>query len=153
MSINRIQFQRGLSLTEFLKLYGMEAQCEAALEEARWPEGFVCPCCGGKTRSVFKADSHNLYQCKACRHQTSLTAGTLFQKTKLPLTTWFLAIYLVSQAKAGLSALALKWPWGSVTRRRGSCTTSSWRPWPSAKAGIFWAAKSKLTMPTCTHRA
>ncbi|NOU23331.1 MAG: IS1595 family transposase [Methyloglobulus sp.] len=108
MSINRIQFQHGLSLPEFLKRYGTETQCEAALEEARWPEGFVCPSCSGKTRSVFKVGSHNLYQCKACRHQTSLTAGTLFQKTKLPLTTWFLAIYLVSQAKTGLSALALK---------------------------------------------
>jgi hypothetical protein len=49
-----------------------------------------------------------MFQCRTCRHQTSLTAGTLFQSTKLPLTTWFLAIYLVSQAKTGLSALALK---------------------------------------------
>lgn len=108
MSINRIQFQRGLSMPEFLKLYGTESQCETALEEARWPEGFVCPCCGEKTYSVFKVGSHNLYQCKACRHQTSLIAGTLFHKTKLPLSTWFMAIYLISQAKTGLSALALK---------------------------------------------
>jgi len=49
-----------------------------------------------------------MFQCRTCRHQTSLTAGTLFQSTKLPLTTWFLAIYFISQAKTGLSALALK---------------------------------------------
>ena len=48
------------------------------------------------------------YQCSACRHQTSLTAGSLFQSTKLPLTIWFLAIYLCSQAKKGLSSLALQ---------------------------------------------
>jgi len=49
-----------------------------------------------------------LFQCNACRHQTSLIAGTVFQGTKLRLTVWFLAIYLISQAKTGLSALALK---------------------------------------------
>ena len=49
-----------------------------------------------------------MFQCQACRHQTSLIAGTLFQSTKLPLTVWFLAIYFISQAKTGLSALALK---------------------------------------------
>jgi hypothetical protein len=57
---------------------------------------------------VFKAGSHKTFQCQACRHQTSLIAGTLFQSTKLPLTVWFLAIYLISQAKTSLSALALK---------------------------------------------
>ena len=46
MSINRIQFQIGLSMPEFLKQFGTEAQCEAALEQSRWPQGFVCPCCG-----------------------------------------------------------------------------------------------------------
>ncbi|WP_419632925.1 IS1595 family transposase, partial [Thiolapillus sp.] len=48
-----------------------------------------------------------LYQCSACHHQTSLRVGTLFQASKLPLTTWFLAIYLITQAKNGVSALAL----------------------------------------------
>lgn len=49
-----------------------------------------------------------VFQCNACRHQASLIAGTVFQGTKLPLTIWFLAICLISQAKTGLSALALK---------------------------------------------
>lgn len=108
MSINRIQFQKGLSLPEFLKDYGSEAQCEAALAKARWPDGFVCPACQAAAHGTFRVSGLLMYQCKACRHQTSLIAGTLFQKTKLPLTTWFLAIYLISQAKTGLSALALK---------------------------------------------
>ena len=52
--------------------------------------------------------ARKLFQCNGCRHQTSLTAGSLMEHTKLPLTTWFLAIYLISQAKTGLSSLALK---------------------------------------------
>lgn len=108
MPMNRIQFQPGLSMPEFLKGFGTEAQCEAELEQARWPRGFVCPCCTHTGYSVFKVGSHNMFQCQACRHQTSLIAGTLFQSTKLPLTIWFLAIYFISQAKTGLSALALK---------------------------------------------
>lgn len=108
MSINRIQFQTGLSMPDFLNQFGSEAQCELALEQSRWPQGFVCPCCNGIGSSVFIVGSHKMFQCRTCRHQTSLTAGTLFQSTKLPLTTWFLAIYLISQAKTGLSALALK---------------------------------------------
>lgn len=108
MSINRIQFQTGMSMPEFLNQFGSEDQCEVALEQSRWPQGFTCPSCGEPRCSVFIVGSHKMFQCRACRHQTSLTAGTLFESTKLPLTTWFLAIYLISQAKTGLSALALK---------------------------------------------
>jgi transposase-like protein len=108
MPMNRVQIQPGLSMPAFLNQFGSEAQCETELEQARWPQGFICPRCGGTGHSVFKVCSHKTFQCKACRHQTSLTAGTLFQSTRLPLTIWFLAIYLISQAKTGLSALALK---------------------------------------------
>ena len=108
MAMNRIQFQPGLSMPEFLKRYGAEAQCAAALEQARWPTGFRCPRCDGVAYSRVHGRTHPLFQCQACRHQTSLIAGTVMQGTKLPLTTWFVAIYLISQAKTGLSALALK---------------------------------------------
>lgn len=108
MSINRIQFQAGMSMPEFLKHYGTEAQCESALEKSRWPDGFVCPDCGDTNCCEYQVGSLKMFQCTRCRHQTSLIAGTLFQSTKLPLTIWFLAIYLISQAKTGLSALALK---------------------------------------------
>ena len=104
MAMNRIQFQQGLSMPEFLKDYGTEAQCEQALEAVRWPEGFRCPRCDGIAHYVVRDGVRKVFQCVACRHQTSLIAGTLFQGTKLPLTTWFLAVYLISQAKTGLSA-------------------------------------------------
>lgn len=75
---------------------------------ARWPQGFVCPRCGGSAHCVLLGQGRPLFQCHACRRQTSLTAGTLFGSTKLPLSTWFLAIYFISQAKTGMSALQLK---------------------------------------------
>jgi transposase-like protein len=108
MAMNRIQFQAGLSMSEFFRRYGTQVQCEAALEKARWPDGFRCPRCGGAAHCVLRGGSRKLYQCNGCHHQSSLTAGTVFQGTKLGLTVWFLAIYLISQAKTGLSALALK---------------------------------------------
>ena len=108
MAMNRIQFQPGLSMPEFFARFGGDAQCEQALATARWPAGFRCPCCGGSAHCMLHGNNRSLFQCNACRRQTSLIAGTVFQGTKLPLTVWFLAIYLISQAKTGLSALALK---------------------------------------------
>ena len=108
MPMNRVQFQPGLSMPEFFGQFGTEAQCEAALERTRWPQGFHCPHCGHTEHYVLRVRARKTFQCKACRQQTSLIAGTLFQGTKLALSVWFLAIYLISQAKTGLSALALK---------------------------------------------
>lgn len=108
MAMNKIQFQHGMSLPEFLRGFGTEAACAQAVMAARWPNGFSCPKCGEEAHCVISVNFRPLFQCNACRRQTSVTAGTLFAGTKLPLTTWFLAIYLIGQAKTGLSALALK---------------------------------------------
>ena len=80
----------------------------SALAAARWPDGFRCPRCDGAPHCILRARSRPLFQCNACRHQASLIAGTVFQGTKPSLHRWFLAIYLISQAKTGLSALVLK---------------------------------------------
>jgi len=56
MPQNKIQFQPGMSLSELIERFGAEAQCEAALERARWLDGFVCPSCGGREHSTFLAD-------------------------------------------------------------------------------------------------
>lgn len=108
MAFNHIQFQPGMSIPEFLRSFGTEAQCAAALTAARWPAGFRCPRCGVAAHCVVEQGARRLFQCYGCRHQTSLTAGSLMEHSKLPLATWFLAIYLISQAKTGLSSLALK---------------------------------------------
>ena len=107
MPMNRIQFQPGVSMPEFFARYGTEEQCTAALAALRWPEGFRCPRCASAAHYVVGHGARKLFQCQACRHQTSLTAGTLMDSTKLPLRTWFLAIFLISQNKTGLSSLAL----------------------------------------------
>ena len=107
MAMNRIQFQAGMSMPEFMKDFATEGQCEQVLEATRWPEGFRCPRCNHENHCVLRGGTHRVFQCNACRHQASLIAGTVFQGTKRPLTIWFLAIYLIGQAKTGLSALAL----------------------------------------------
>lgn len=120
MAMNRVQFQPGLSLPAFQKRYGTEAQCERALLQARWPHGFLCPRCQHTGHSTFYRGSRHYWQCSACRHQCSLRSDTVFDNTKLPLTTWLLALYLLSQAKTNLSALELM-------RHLGVCYRTAWR--------------------------
>jgi transposase-like protein len=107
MGMNRIQFQPGLSLEQFQENFGTEEKCEKALEDARWPEGFRCPRCAQSDYGIVNGRRHKRYQCKSCRHQTTLTAGTIMESTKLLLRTWFLAFYFISHAKNGISALEL----------------------------------------------
>ncbi|WP_244904239.1 transposase, partial [Enterobacter kobei] len=99
MSINSVQFQAGLSMAEFIARYGTEAKCYRALYQWRWPQGFRCPACTGRARSRFRRGTTVYYQCRACRHQTTLTAGTMFEGTKLPLRTWLLALHLLTATK------------------------------------------------------
>lgn len=108
MSINWVQFQRGLPMAEFMARYGTHEQCHAALVAARWPSGFVCGECGCKRHSTFVREGLRYWQCSACREQTTVTSGTVLQGTKLPLTSWFLAMHLLTQAKNNVSALELK---------------------------------------------
>jgi hypothetical protein len=108
MSSHQIEFQPDISIPEFLAHFGAEEQCAEVIRRSRWPSGFRCPRCKCAQHYVVDHGARKLFQCGACSHQTSLTAGTLMEHTKLPLTTWFLAMHLISQAKTGISALALK---------------------------------------------
>ena len=74
---------RGLSEAQFREAYGTEEQCRAVVEKLRWPEGFVCPLCGGTEGE--RLSTRSKVQCRACRHQVSLTAGTVFRKRRLKL--------------------------------------------------------------------
>lgn len=82
-----------------------EELCRQYLFGLRWPEGFVCPRCGGKR--VWRMD-RGLWLCGDCRHQTSVTAGTIFQDSHLPLTLWFRAIWHLTSQKNGVSALGIQ---------------------------------------------
>lgn len=120
MPMNRVQFQKGLSLPEFMDRYGTEEQCEQALIAARWPGGFVCPVCGVMhARTAFRREGRLYWQCAGCAYQCSVTSGTVFEATKLPLTRWFLAMQLLTQAKNNVSALEL-------TRQLGVSYRSAW---------------------------
>lgn len=94
-----------MSLQEFQERFGTEEKCRTYLEKQRWPEGYICPKCGA--RKCFHL-SNGLLQCSVCRHQTSVTAGTVMHRTHLPLTKWFEALYFVSQDKRGISAVELQ---------------------------------------------
>jgi transposase-like protein len=120
MARNSVQFQKGLSEAGFLQLYGTEEACRACLFAWRWPEGFVCPACDGMRYCVVAQEGRQLYQCNACRTQTSLIAGTIFASTKLPLTVWFRAMYLLTQSKQGISRLEL-------SRRLGVRYDTAWK--------------------------
>ena len=108
MAMNRVQFQPGLSMAEFFERYGSEQQCEAALFAARWPSGWRCPNCQCPGHSSFVREGRRYWQCSARRHQSTLTSGTVFAATKLPLKRWFLAMHLLTQAKNNVSTLELK---------------------------------------------
>lgn len=120
MAMNLVQFQPGLSMVEFVAQYGTEAKCRRALYRARWPKGFRCPACGDRRRSTFRRGAQTYYQCRACQHQTTLIAGTLFAATKLPLRTWFVAIYALTATKTNVAALELM-------RQLGVCYRTAWR--------------------------
>ena len=104
MPKNRVRFQKGLSLARFLQDYGTEPQCEQALFHARWPDGLSCTRCGS-ARFCRLSTRRTTFQCNRCKRQISLLAGTLFQATKLPLTTWFLAMYLLTCTATSMGVL------------------------------------------------
>ena len=118
MARNTVQFQKGLSEPAFERQYGSEEQCRAVVVALRWPNGFECPACGGTRHSL--VTSRELFQCTACRRQTSLIAGTIFASTKLPLGLWFRAIYHLTQSKQGISSIELG-------RRLGVTQTTAWK--------------------------
>jgi transposase-like protein len=97
--------QEQLSLLQFQEKFSDEESCRQHLFTIRWPDGFVCPQCGHK--EYYDLPNRNQYQCKACKHQTSATAGTVLHKTHTPLRKWFWAIYLSSHDKRGISAIQL----------------------------------------------
>lgn len=108
MAMNQIQFQAGLSMREFQAQYGTDQQCEAALFAARWPQGWRCSRCGcPRSFATRNGQGRKLQECFICGYQGSSIVGTVFEHTKLPLSVWFLAIYLMTQSKNAISALEL----------------------------------------------
>src|ERR671939_643224 len=123
---------KGLSEAEFRERFGTEEACREALFRMRWRGGLTCPACGH--RGFCQLKTRRLFQCNRCKRQVRLTAGTVFQDTKLPLTTWFAAIYHLTQSKGGISSIGLG-------RRLG------------VKQGTAWLMKHKLMRAMAAREA
>ncbi len=95
------------SLREFQRRFPDDAACAAKHAEARWPAGFVCPACGHGKAWRLKTKA-NTYECNGCHRQTSVTAGTVMHGSKLKLSIWFWAAYLMATHSNGISALQLQ---------------------------------------------
>ena len=108
---------KGLSEAVFRERFGTEAACREALFAMRWREGPTCPACGHRGFCALR--TREVFQCNRCKKQLSLTAGTVFQDTKLPLTTWFAAVYHLTQGKNGISSIEL-------ARRLGVRQPTAW---------------------------
>lgn len=93
-------------LPSFLARFGSDKQCREYLFTARWPQGFLCARCGHA--SAYAHKRRLIDECARCGKQHSLLAGTIFEQTKTGLARWFLAIFLVTSSKRGLSAAELK---------------------------------------------
>ena len=95
------------SLLAFQHMFPDDDACAAWLIEMRWPDGFVCPACGHEKGWALRRKAHT-FECAGCRRQTSVTAGTILHASKLPLTVWFWAAYLMATHSNGISALQLQ---------------------------------------------
>ena len=91
---------------EFLDWFATEEACLTYLERLRWPAGFVCPRCGAEGKAY--RSSRNRLMCPHCQHQSSVTAGTIFEKTRTPLRVWLAAAWYLTNQKQGVSALGLQ---------------------------------------------
>ena len=97
---------QSIDFFQFQKRFATEQRCYNYLINQRWPNGFICPRCEHNQGSFIR--TRKLYQCKKCRYQVSVTAGTIFHKTRTPLRKWFWMIYLISQNKSGHSVNGLQ---------------------------------------------
>lgn len=95
-----------MTLTEINKLYSTDDRCRELLERLRWPEGVTCPRC--KDRRVSRMKDYARFECVGCEYQFTVTSGTIFHDSHLPLPTWFLAVLLLCEAKKGMSAMQIK---------------------------------------------
>ena len=95
-----------MDLMKLMDEFGTEQACREVLAELRWPDGVECPRCEGK-RQAFNSDRY-VWDCYSCGYQFSALSGTVLHDTKLPLRKWFVAVFLMVEAKKGISANQMK---------------------------------------------
>ena len=113
-----------------------ELTCSTYLEKVRWPRRFSCPRCGVEGEAW--RQTRGRLQCRACRYQTSVTSGTILEKTRTPLTTWFEAAWLLTTAKSGMSAKTLE-------RTLGVSYRTAWTMLHRFRVAMVRAERSQLS--------
>ena len=148
-------------LPTFLERFGTDEDCRAYLVQARWPAGFGCTACGHD--QAYSHKKRLIEECRACGKQHSILAGTIFEQTKTGLARWFLAIYLVTASKGGISAMELQrqmgfgsygtaWAWLHKIGAPWLCRTAS-RSASGSRPMRPWSAARGLASPAAAPRA
>ena len=126
------------SLIEFQSMFPDNDACAAWLIEMRWPNGFVCPECGHDKGWALRGKAHT-FECAGCGRQTSVTSGTQLHASKLPLTVWFWAAYLMATHSNGISALQLQKQVGIGSYR------TAWTPAHKLRSATVDPERSRLS--------
>lgn len=98
--------KQDMDLMKLVEQYNTNDACREVLAKLRWPDGIACPHCGSK--SIRNSYTRDQYDCASCGYQFSVTSGTIFHDSHLPLMKWFVAVYLMVEAKKGISANQMK---------------------------------------------
>ena len=123
-----------MNLVELIQKFADEDKCRSYLEALRWPKGVTCPKC--KAKKVYRILKRDQFVCDSCGHQFSVTSGTIFHDTRLPLWKWLVAVYLMAESKKGISAcqmqrtlkVSYKTAWYLCHRIRKAMTEANPRP-------------------------
>lgn len=132
--MNKSSKKSDINLVDLVERFHSEQNCIDYLEHLRWPNGVACSRCG--SLSISRIKERNQFECNSCRYQFSVTAGTIFHDSHLPLWKWFLAIYMMAEAKKGVSAnqikrtlgVSYKTAWYLCHRIRNAMTEHNPRP-------------------------
>ncbi len=124
-----------MTLPEINNLYSTDDRCRELLERLRWPEGVTCPRC--KDRRVSRMKDYARFECVGCEYQFTVTSGTIFHDSHLPLPVWFLAVLLLCEAKKGMSAMQIK-------RTLGIAYKTAWYLCHRIRAAMATAEKGML---------
>lgn len=103
--MSKLTTQPAVNLLSLMEDFDTDGECRAYLEDLRWPGGVQCPRC--QSQSISRIKARKVFEC-ACGYQFSVTAGSIFHDSHLPLPKWFLAIFLITESRKGMSALQLK---------------------------------------------
>jgi len=125
---------KDMDIMKLMDKFHSDDACREVLEDLRWPDGVTCPRCNSK--SVSRVYEYDVFDCNSCRYQFSVTSGTIFHDSHLPLRKWFVAVFLMVESRKGISAnqlrrvlkVSYKTAWYLCHRIREAMTVSNPKP-------------------------